>query len=126
MGIMVMDSVPPATTTSCAAGRDAFGAQGYCLQPGRAEAVDGHTPRLRPAPGPQRRDAGDVHPLLGFGHGAAEDHVFDLFGIELRHPLERALDGVGREIIGPGGAEGSFVGFADRGSNGRPITTSRI
>ena len=30
----------------------------------------------------QRRDARDVHALLGFGHGAAENHVVDFLGVE--------------------------------------------
>jgi hypothetical protein len=32
-------------------------------------------------PARKRCDASDVHALLGFGHGAAQDHVFDFFGI---------------------------------------------
>ena len=68
--------------------------------------------------GAQGGDAGDVHALFGLRHRAAEDDVLDLLGIELGHALEGALDREGGEVIGTGGAQGSFVGFADRGSDG--------
>ena len=93
-------------------------ALGDGLQAGRAEAVDGHGRDLDRQPGAQGGDARDVHALLGFGHGAAEDDVVDLLGIELRDALEGALDGDGGQIVGTGGAQGSFVGLADRGADG--------
>ena len=71
--------------------------------------------------GAQGGDAGDVHPLLGFGHGAAQDDVFDFFGVELQDAVESAFDGDGRKFIGTSGAERAFEGAshgsADRGSN---------
>ena len=63
-------------------------------------------------------DAGYVHPLLGFGRGAAEDHIFDFFGIDLRHALQRALDGDGGQFIGTGSAERAFEGASHGRANG--------
>ena len=71
--------------------------------------------------GAKRGDAGDVHSLLGFGHGAAEDDIFDFFGIELGHAVESAFDRDGRQFIGTSGAEraleGASYGSADGGGN---------
>ncbi len=113
-----MDSTPPATTTSAPPGHDALGSLSNRLQSGRAEAVDGDGGNLHRQSRAQGGDTGDVHALFGFGHGATEDDVLDLFGIELGYSLEGALDRVGGEVIRTGGAQGSFVGFADRGTNG--------
>ena len=118
MGIMVMDSVPPATMTSAPPLPDALGRHGNRLQAGRAEAVDGHRRDFDRQSGAQGGDAGDVHALLGLGHGAAEDDVFDFFGVKLGHALERALDGDGGQIVGTGGAQRAFEGASDRGTNG--------
>ena len=68
--------------------------------------------------GAQRSDTSDVHALLGLGHGAAEDDVFDLVGIELWHALERALDGHRSQVVGTGRPQSSFVSFADRRTDG--------
>ena len=101
-----------------AAAHDALRRHGNRLQSGRAEAIDRHRRNFDRQPGAQRCDAGHVHPLLGLGHGAAEDHVFNLFGIELRHALERALDGDGRQFIGTGGAQRALEGASYRRANG--------
>ena len=105
----------------CSAGNDDFGAarlnslggHGDGLQPGRAEAIDRHGRDFNGQAGAEGGDAGDVHPLLAFRHGAAEDDVFDFLRIKLRHALERGLDGDGREIVGTGGAEGAFEGASN-------------
>ena len=118
MGIMVIDSVPPATMTSAPPSGDAIGGKRDGLQAGRAEAVDGHGRGFHRQAGAQRGDARHVHSLLGFGHGAAEDDILDFMHIELRDARQRALDGDGAQIVGTGGAQGSFGGFADRGADG--------
>jgi len=48
----------------------------------------------------QRRNAGHIHPLLALRHGAAQNNVFNLFGIKLRHAIERAFDRNGSQFIG--------------------------
>src|ERR1019366_3840924 len=77
----------------------------------------------------QRRDARDVHALLSLGHGAAEDDILDLFGIDLRHAFERALDGHSGQIIGTRRPQSSFVSFANRrthGTNNYDFTHSKL
>ena len=75
-----------------------------------AEEADGQA-------GAQGGDAGDVHSLLGFGHGTAENYVFDLVAVELGQAGQGAFDRGGGEVVGAGGGEGSPAGLADGGSN---------
>jgi len=56
--------------------------------------------------------------LLAFGHGASEDDVVDLFGVDGRDAGEGFLDGQGSEIIGARGPERAFVGAAYWGADG--------
>ena len=77
IGTRLIDSVPPATTTSASPASDRLGGEGDRLQARRAEAVDGHGRGRRRDAREERRQARHVHPLLGLGHGAAEDHVVD-------------------------------------------------
>ncbi len=100
------------------AAHDALRRHGDCLQSGGTEAVDGHGGNFHRQSGAQRRDASHVHALLGFGRGAAKNHIFNLFGIDLRHAVERALDGDGGQFVGTGGAERAFEGASHRGTNG--------
>ena len=83
-----------------AAGLNSLGGHGDGLQPGRAETIDRHGRDFNGQAGAQGGDARDVHPLLAFGHGAAEDDVFDFFRIELRHAVERGLDRDGGKVVG--------------------------
>src|ERR1700692_5119556 len=99
-------------------GHDAFGGHGDGLESGRAEAVDGHGGDFDGESGAQRGYAGYVHSLFGFGHGAAQDDVFDFFGVELGDAVERAFDGYGGQFIRTGGAQRSFVGSAYGGTDG--------
>ncbi len=100
-----------------AAAHDALCRHGNRLQSGRTEAIDGDRRSLHRQPGPQRRDAGNVHPLLSLGRGAAENHVFDFFGIDLRHALERAFNGDGGQFIGTGCAQRAFKRAPHRSAN---------
>src|SRR6185503_6318717 len=63
-------------------------------------------------------DAGDVQALLAFGHGAAEDDVLDLGGVERRHPRQRGGDGRRGEIVGTGVAQRAVRGLADGRADG--------
>ena len=118
IGTMVMLSVPPATMTSAPPPRMRSAAKAIACKAGCAEPVNRHSRAFNRQSGPQGGDAGNVHALLGFGHGAAQDHVFDLAHIELRHALKRALDGDGAEIVRPRRPQGSFVSLADRRPDG--------
>ena len=97
---------------------DAFGSHGDGLQAGGTEAIDGHGGTLDGQSGAQRGDARDVHALLGFGHGAAQNDVFDLLGIEARDAVDGAANGDGGQIVGAGGVQRALIGFADGGANG--------
>ena len=68
-------------------------------------------------PGAQGRDARDVHALLAFGHGAAQDHVFDLFGVEAGHALDGVANRDGGKVIGPRGMQRALEGLADWRAN---------
>ena len=68
--------------------------------------------------GAKSGDARDVHALLAFGHGAAEDDVVNFLGIEAGNARKRFLDGERGEIVGPRGAQGAFVGAAYGGADG--------
>ena len=100
-----------------AAAADAVGGERDGLQAGGAVAVDGHGGGGDGQAGAEAGDAGDVHSLLGLGHGAAEDDVFDLGAVELRDAGEGSGDGDGGEVVGARGAEGSAWGFADGGAD---------
>src|SRR5581483_174858 len=62
---------------------------------------------------------GNVHTLFRFRHSAAEDYVFDFFGINLRHSIQRAFDGNRSQLIGTGGAQRAFEGASNRGADRR-------
>ena len=118
MGIMVIDSTPPATTTSAPPAMMRSAPWAIACKPDEQKRLMVMAETSTGQAGAQGGDAGDVHALFGFGHGAAEDDVLNFLGIELGHALKRALDREGGEVIGTGGAQGSFVGFADRGTDG--------
>ena len=75
------------------------------LEARRAEAVHGHRRHAHRQAGPQHGDAGHVHALLAFGEGAAQDHIVDGGRVELRHPLQEALDEEPHQFVGPGVAQ---------------------
>src|ERR1041385_8388513 len=87
------------------------------LKSGGAEAVDRHGGDLDRQAGAKRCDARNVHSLLGFRRGAADDHIFYLFGIELRNALQRAFDGHGGQIVWTRGAQSAFTRFSNGGAN---------
>jgi hypothetical protein len=98
----------------CGTPADAIYGERDGLETGGAVAIDGHGRGSYGQTGAKACDAGDVHSLLGFGHGASEDYIFDLGLIELREPLQSTADGEGRKVIGAGGAEGSSRSLAYR------------
>ena len=111
-----MDSLPPAMQDVGAAGANAVGSHGDRLQAGTAEAVDGDAGGRDRQTGAQRRHAGHVAAGLGFGHGAAEDHVFDVFFGNLRISGEQRADHGGGEIVGPRVAERAAGCLSDGGA----------
>jgi hypothetical protein len=56
--------------------------------------------------------------LFAFGHGAAENHVVNFFGVEAGNAGKGFLDGESGEIVGARGAERSFIGAAYGSANG--------
>src|SRR5207245_7753786 len=87
------------------------------LQTGRAEAVNGHGAGFDGESGTQRGDARDVHALLAFGHGTAENYVVNFFGVEARDARQGFLDGQRGEIVGARGAERTLLSTADGSAN---------
>ncbi len=61
------------------------GGIGHGLHPGGAKAVDGDARHSDRQPGQQKADTGDVHALLGFRHGAADDDIADQCRVDARH-----------------------------------------
>ena len=102
-----------------AAAHDALGRHGNRLQAGRAEPIDSHRRHLDRQPRAQRSNASHVHPLLGFGHGAAQDDVFNFLGIELRHAIKRALDRDGSQFIRTRSPQRAFERAAYGSADGR-------
>ncbi len=94
------------------AAANALGSKRDGLQAGGAEAVDGHRGGFDRETGAERGDAGDVHALFAFGHGAAEDDVVDLLGVDRRNAGEDFFYGEGSEIVGARGTQRAFVGAA--------------
>ncbi len=79
---------------------NAVGGHGDGLQAGRAEAVDGHTRYGVGQAGEEGADAGHVHALFGFRHGAADDDILDPAGVEIRDFGQRGLEGIGQQVVG--------------------------
>src|SRR5207247_10156155 len=99
-------------------GADAFRGQSDSLQPRRAEAVDRHGGAFDRQAGAQRSDARNVHALLAFGHGAAENHVVNLFDIESGDARDGLFDGERGQIVRPRSAQRAFEGFTDGSADG--------
>ena len=79
---MLMDSVPPARITSAWPSMMRSAAMAMACRPEEQKRLMVMAENFHGQAGAQRGDARDVHALLGFGHGAAQDHVFDFFGVE--------------------------------------------
>ena len=102
-----------------AAGANSIGRDGNRLQTRRAEPIDGHGAGFHGQPCSNRRCAGDVHPLLCFGHCATHDHVFDLGGFQARHARHGLFDYRGAHFIGPRVTQSALRRFANRRANCR-------
>ena len=98
-----------------AAGANAVGGQGDGLQAGAAEAVDGHAGDGVGQSGAQGGLASHVAAGFAFGHGAAEDDVFDAV-LGCRVAVEQGADDDGGEVVGARVAQGAARGFADGGA----------
>ena len=101
MGTIVIDSVPPAKTTSANPARISRAAIAIDCNP-EAEPVDRHRGDAVGHPRLQGADAGDVHPLLRLGHRAAEDHVVDARRVEVRHAGQRRANRRRAKIVRAG------------------------
>ena len=82
-------------------GHDSLGGDGDGLQARRTKPVDGHR---RDADGQSRAQRGnprDIHSLLRLGRRAADDHVFDIFGVDALGARQRFLDHQRSQIVRP-------------------------
>jgi hypothetical protein len=100
------------------ANHNAVGCHGNRLQARGTKPVDRDCRNFRRQSGALAGDASDVHPSFALGHGAAEDDVFDVFGIKPRHAANRLLHGDGGKIIRPRGAQRAFKRFSNRRTDG--------
>ncbi len=97
---------------------DALGADGDGFEAGGAEAVDGDGGHVVGEAGAVGGEAGEVEALRAFGHGAAEDEVVDLGGLEAGGAAEEFADDEGGEVVGADGAEFAARGASDGGAGG--------
>ena len=89
-GPCVIDSTPPATTTSFEPVAIDAGGQGDRLQAARAEAVDRAAPLVSMGSPPRKPTTrATLSPCSPSGHGAAEDEVLDVRRLHLRHAREQ-------------------------------------
>ena len=91
-----MLSVPAAIMMSASPVRMRSAAIETALRPDEQKRLIVMPATLFGKPGQQQADPRDVHPLLGLGHRAADDHVLDALRIDLRHLREHALQHVAR------------------------------
>jgi hypothetical protein len=96
---------------------DAVGGERHGLHAGGAEAVDGHARHALRQAGQQQADAGDVHALLGFRHGAADDDVADQLRVEAGRARHDVADDVGQHVVGAHVPQRA-ADLADRGARG--------
>jgi hypothetical protein len=76
------------------------GSESDALQARRTIAVDRHARRRLRQARHEADEAGDVHALLGLRHGAAENHVFDVFGFDAGSAFHHFADGMRRQAVG--------------------------
>ena len=92
IGTIVIDSVPPATATWIMPAWIACAAWAIDCVPDEQKRLIVIAGTVSGRPAEQRGQASHVHPLLGLRHGAAEDDVLDVRGLQARHPRDRLLD----------------------------------
>ena len=98
------------------AAHDALTGVGNRLEAGRAEAVHRDRGCGDRHAGAKACDARDVQPLLGLGHRAAEDDVFDVGRLDARRAVQRLRDDRRGHLVGPHGLERAVGGASDRRS----------
>mmetsp|Transcript_61304 Transcript_61304/g.144820 ORF Transcript_61304/g.144820 Transcript_61304/m.144820 type:complete len:649 (+) Transcript_61304:25-1971(+) len=83
-----------------------------------AVTVDRHATHRRAETSQHRGHAGDVHALLAFGEGAADDGVFDRLGFQARGLGEGRLHHLDEQFVRPGVLEVAPAALADRQTGG--------
>ena len=78
---------------------DAVRRNRHRLEPRRTEAIDGHSRNVVGKSGEQQPDAGDVHPLLGLRHRAADHDVVYHRGIQSRRLRECTLQHMRQHVV---------------------------
>ena len=63
----------------------------------------------------QRRNPREIHSLLGFGRGAADDHILDILRLKTFRARQRFFDRDRCEIVGARHAQRSLRGLAHGG-----------
>ena len=92
---MLIDSAPPATTTSEPSTITRLRADRDRLQARSAVAVDRRSGNAHRQSGAQRGRAPEIVAARAFGQAAADDDVFDFSGIDAR-AFDRMMDDVSR------------------------------
>ena len=118
MGIMVMDSTPPATIVSAPPAMMRSAAMAIACSPDEQKRlmVMAETSTGRPA----RSDAMRATFMPCSASGMAQPRMTSSIslGSSLRHALQRALDGHRGQIVGTRRPQSSFVSLADRRTHG--------
>jgi hypothetical protein len=117
VGIMLIVSVPAAIITSASPRRMRSAASATACTPEEQKRLMVMPGTLLRQPGQQQADAGDVHALLGFRHGAADDDVADQLRVEAGRARHDVADDVGQHVVGAHVLQRA-ADLADRGARG--------
>ena len=119
IGIIVIDSVPPATITSAPPAAIRSAAMAMACKPDEQKRL--MVIAENSTGSPARSEAMRATFIPCSASGMAQPRITSSISrdVQLRHARQRASDGYRAKIIGTRGAQRSFVGFADRGADGR-------
>jgi hypothetical protein len=119
MGTMLILSVPCRNHHVGFAEPDAIGSECHCLHAGRTKTIDGHTRNGVRKAGEQKADAGHIHTLFRFGHGATDNDVVYNAGINPRALVHNRFEDMREHVVRAYGLEHAARRFADRRSRRR-------
>src|SRR4029453_11229103 len=97
------------------AGDNAFGGECDGLQPGWAKPIYRQGGNGYRQPRPEHGNASNIHPLLCFRHGTAENHVLDLGILKPRNTTDGLSDGDCRHVVRARVAQCSLARLSDGG-----------
>ena len=117
IGTSVIDSAPPATTTSYDPIAIAPAAYAIACSPLEQKRLIVTPPVSIGKPPRSPADAREVEPLLPFGHRAPEDEILHVRRLHLRHPRHQRADHLAGHLVRALQRERPLVRAPDRGTN---------